>query len=121
MEDTGPARTVVAVVNDLMFGSRIRSAAQQAGVTALFVGAASDLMARAAGADLVLLDLETRWLDAPGTIAALKAAETTASVPVVAFGSHVDGDALTAAREAGADRVLARSAFVKLLPALLRG
>jgi CheY-like chemotaxis protein len=121
MEDTVSSQTIVAAVNDLMFGSRIRAAAQQAGVSAVFVRTAADLLERAATANLVLLDLETRWLDAPATISALKGATQTARVPVVVFGAHVDADALKAARDAGADRVLARSAFVKLLPELLRG
>jgi CheY-like chemotaxis protein len=121
MQDTGSDRTVVVVVDDLMFGSRVRAAAQQAGVSASFVRSTDDLVARAAGANLVLLDLNTRWLDAPAAIRSLKADAATASVPVVAFGPHVDGEALTAARDAGADRVLARSAFVRLLPELLRG
>jgi CheY-like chemotaxis protein len=114
-------RTVVAVVNDLMFGSRIRAAAQIANVNTQFVRSADALAEAAAGADLILLDLETRWLDAPVSIAALKAAAATASIPIVAFGSHVDGAALVAARDAGADRALARSAFVRVLPDLMRG
>jgi CheY-like chemotaxis protein len=121
MQDTRSDRTVVAVVDDLMFGSRIRAAAKQAGVRAVFVRNAEDLVSRAAGADLVLLDLNTRWLDAPAAVRSLKANAATATVRVVAFGPHVEGDALTAARKAGADQVLARSAFVKLLPDLLRG
>ena len=121
MQDTEQERTIVAVVNDLMFGSRIRAAAQQAGVNAVFVRNAVDLSARASAADLVVLDLDTRWLDAPAAIGSLKADPATAAVQIVAFGPHVDGDALTAARAAGADRVLARSAFVKLLPDLLGG
>lgn len=120
MQDTAKARKVVAAVNDLMFGSRIRSAAEHAGISALFVRSEDHLHAAAADADVVLLDLETRWLDVPAAIRALKAAAATAAVPVIVFGSHVEGDALHAARAAGADRVLARSAFVKLLPDLLR-
>ncbi|MBR9990399.1 MAG: response regulator [Gemmatimonadetes bacterium] len=121
MQDSEAKRTVVAVVNDLMFGSRIRSAAAHAGVSSTFVRNATDLLAAAAGADLLLLDLDTRWLDAPGVIAALKKDPATASVSIVAFGPHVSADVLEAARTAGADRVLARSAFVRLLPALLQG
>lgn len=120
MEHSDRSRTIIAAVNDLMFGSRIRAAAQQAGVSAVFVRSPDELAAGAAQADLILLDLETRWLDAPASIAVLKADAATASVPIVAFGSHVDGAALLAARAAGADRVLARSAFVKALPDLLR-
>jgi CheY-like chemotaxis protein len=121
MEHSGRSRTIVAAVSDLMFGSRIRAAAQLAGVSAVFVRSATELAARAAQADLILLDLDTRWLDAPASIAALKADGATGSVPIVAFGPHVDGDALLAARAAGADRVLARSAFVNALPDLMRG
>lgn len=121
MEDTTRSRTVVAAVNDLMFGSRIRGAAEQAGVRSVFVRTREDLLLRAAEADLVLLDLETRWLDAPSAIRALKQDAATAPVTVVAFGSHVDGAALKEARAAGADRILARSAFVEALRDLLRG
>jgi CheY-like chemotaxis protein len=112
--------TVVAAVNDLLFGARIRGAAQQAGVTVTFARSPDALLEQAAGARLVLLDLETRWLDAPALIARLKSEPRMAGVPVIAFGAHVQGAALVAARAAGADRVLARSAFVNALPGLLR-
>ncbi|HEX6135001.1 MAG TPA: hypothetical protein VFZ24_13625 [Longimicrobiales bacterium] len=121
MKDTSSDRTVVAAVADLVFGSRIRAAAEQAGIRCVFVRSGELLAEHAPAADLVLLDLETRWLDAPADIAALKADPVTARTPIVAFGPHVDEAALVAAREAGADRVLARSAFVRLLPELLRG
>lgn len=120
MQHRESPRTLVAAVNDLMFGSRIRSAAEHAGVTVVFVRTPADLAARGAEADLILLDLDTHWLDAPSAIASLKADRVAAAVPVVAFGAHVDGEALIAARTAGAERVLARSAFVRVLPELLR-
>ncbi len=65
------------------------------------------------GADLVFIDLECP--DAMGAIARCR--ERTSRI--VAFGSHVRKDLLDAARVAGADEVLARSAFVKRLPELL--
>jgi hypothetical protein len=60
-------------------------------------------------------------LNAPvDTIAAVRLAKAHAAAPyVVAFLSHVQAELAAAAREAGADRVLARSAFVNELPALL--
>jgi CheY-like chemotaxis protein len=112
---------IVAVVNDLMFGARIRAAAEHAQATCIFARTPAALHEHAAGAALVLLDLETRWLDAPAEISRLKAEATTVHVPVVAFGSHVLGDVLRAAQAAGAERVLARSAFVQALPDLVRG
>jgi CheY-like chemotaxis protein len=121
MQDTDVTRTVIAVVSDLIFGARIRSAAQDAGASASFVRNTAALFEAAAGADMILLDLDTRWLDAPAAIAALKQNPATSGVDIVAFGPHVAADALTAARAAGADRVLARSAFVRVLPDLMRG
>lgn len=79
-----------------------------------------DLLARLdrGEATLVLVDLGLRAADAVAAIRALKA---RAPLPrVVAFGSHVDGETLAAARAAGADRVLARSAFSAKLADLLR-
>jgi CheY-like chemotaxis protein len=120
MNDNVQERRVVAAVADLMFGSRVRGAGQQVGVTVVFVRDAAALLDQAARADLVLLDLETRWLDAPALIRRMKATPATADVPIVAFVSHVNTDAITGAREAGADRVMARSAFVRELPTLLK-
>ncbi|CAN5769288.1 hypothetical protein BH23GEM10_BH23GEM10_15870 [soil metagenome] len=114
-------RTVVAAVNDLMFGSKVRGAAEQLGVRVVFARSSEALHEHAAGAGLVLLDLDTRWLDVDADIRRLKTAAATSTVAVVAFGSHLQTETLTAARTAGADRVMARSAFVKVLPELLRG
>lgn len=114
---------VIAVVPDLLFASRIRSAASSAGVSALIIPRAADLASavRSKGPGLVLVDLDARTGDPIAAIAELKADPETARVRIVAFGSHVDSESLQAARAAGADRVLARSAFVRQLPDLLEG
>ncbi len=90
---------VVAYVPDLMDRSRL---AGLPGVT--FVPRTADLpaAATAASADLVVVDLGR-----PGVLDIL--AEIT--VPTIGFASHVDRDLLAAAKAAGCDRVLARSAF----------
>ena len=113
----------LALVADLLFASRIRGAASAVGAQALTVRTADELIewSRAMAPRLILLDLEARGVDAPALIERLKADPELSSVPVIAFGSHVRGEALLAARRAGADRVLARSAFVRDLPSLLRG
>lgn len=114
--------TVAAACADILFAARIRGAADAAGVNTLPLTARDDVVEKVRGAapGLVLLDLDARWLDAPAVIRALKADAGTAAIPVVAFVSHVREDAIAAAREAGADQVLARSAFVRRLPELLR-
>ena len=113
----------IALVADLLFASRIRGAANAVGARALTVRTADELIERSreVAPRLILLDLEARGVNAPALIERLKADPELSSVPVIAFGSHVRGEALLAARRAGADRVLARSAFVRDLPSLLRG
>lgn len=114
---------VCALVADLIFASRIRGAGAAEGVRVDTVATAQALLeaAHAARPRLILIDLAARGADPVSLIAAVKADPELASVPIVAFGPHVDADVLTAARDAGADRVLARSAFVRLLPSLLAG
>ena len=112
-------RSVTAVAADLLFSSRIRAAADQLGVQVHFARSDEQLFASAAHTDLVILDLDARWLDAPAAIRQI--AQATPRVPIVAFVAHVRADAIQTARDAGADRVLARSAFVRMLPDILAG
>lgn len=113
----------VALVADLMFASRVRGAAAAVGVEAKTVSRADALVeeTRKLRPRLVLLDLEARGVDVPALVARLREDPDTAGVPIIAFGSHVNREALQGARRAGVDRVLARSAFVRELPELLRG
>lgn len=114
---------VVALVADLLFASRIRGAAAAVGVRVQTVGTPAALRKAVADARprLVLVDLDARVGDAPAAIAEVKGEAGEGAVRIVAFGSHLERDALLAARSAGADRVMARSAFVRELPAILQG
>jgi CheY-like chemotaxis protein len=114
------SRRVIAVVPDLFFAAKIAETAKAAGV-ALEQPAPSATLARCREAlpALVILDL--------GTTATLEVARAlrgdpvTRAVPIVGFYSHVDVAMRDAARAAGVDDVLPRSAFVAKLAALLRG
>lgn len=119
MESTETA--AVALVADLMFASRVRGAAAAAGVSVVTVSRANEVEeeVRRLRPRLVLLDIDTRGAGIGGLIQRLKADPETVAAQIVVFGPHVDSIALLAAREAGADRVLARFAFVRDLPALL--
>ncbi len=111
---------LIAVVDDLMFLSRIREAGRAAGIEVRAVRGASELLEAARNdARLVLVDADSERLPWPAAIAALRADAAAATLPVVAFVSHVRADRAEAARLAGATRVLARSAFVKELPELV--
>jgi CheY-like chemotaxis protein len=111
---------VIALVEDLLFLSRIREAGRAAGVEVRAVRGASDLLdaARQEG-HLVLVDADSERLPWRAAIAALRAEPRVGALPVIAFVSHVRADHAEAARAAGASRVLARSAFVKELPELV--
>ena len=113
---------VLALVTDLIFASKIRGAGGAAGVATRTVRTPDAVWAACGEATprMILLDLEARSGEVPALIRRLKAAPATRAVPVIGFASHVNREAMRAARDAGADRVLARSAFVRELPALLR-
>src|SRR5512143_3563690 len=110
---------VIAVIDDLLFLSRIREAAVGAGVEVVQARDQAALLAAAPPARLVLVDADSDRIPWPRAIAALRADPTLAEIPVVAFLSHVAADRAEIARAAGIRRVLSRAAFVKELPGLL--
>ncbi len=112
------ARRILLAIPDLFFGVRVAEAAHALGFVTEDVGLAA-LPERAEGAALVVLDLGQPG-DWQAAIKALKADPSTASIPVLAFGSHVDVAASRAAVAAGCDRLVTRGKLVAELPELLR-
>ena len=101
--------SVVAHVPDLMDRSKLTGAVTG---SVRFVSDPADLVGEAAGADVVVVDLNRAGvLDVLADVSAL-------GVRVVGFGSHVDDDLLDEARAAGCDQVLTRSVFFSRLGAL---
>ena len=111
--------SVIAVVDDLFFATRIQETARQLGVEIELVPAAQirERVARG-GVDAVILDLGAAG--ALETLRILKADAATGSAQVTGFVSHVAAETIAAARAAGCDQVLARSAFTRQLPELLK-
>ena len=114
---------ILAILDDLMFSSKIRSAAHHAGVTVAFARSTQSALeqARSRTPSLVILDLNNPRTDPMGTITALKADAALSKIRTLGYVSHVDADTIAAARAAGADEVLARSAFVTHLADILAG
>ena len=109
--------TVAIIVVDLMFQSRIRAAVEQLGMEPRVADVAPAAnIAVAARPALVVIDLHAAGIDVPAVIRAAKAVGSK----VLAFGRHTEPATLRAAREAGADSVVARSQLVEELPELLR-
>jgi CheY-like chemotaxis protein len=108
---------VLAVVDDLLFSSKIRAAAERAGQPVTFVRTREGLVDRIAAMQpsLVIFDLDRDPLDPVSAIREIRARETGRRNRLVAFVRHTSTDRIAAAREAGADLVLARSAFFTTL------
>ena len=113
---------VLALVDDLLFGSRLRAAAGAAGQPIAFVRQPDELVSamREHTPDLVLFDLDRDALDPIGAIRAIRSAPAWSGIRLAGYASHVHGERMKEALDAGCDRVFARSAFVAALPDLMR-
>ncbi len=142
---TSPAPLLVAFVGDLMFTTRIAQVAAHLGYhvqwieTADQLGAAREELPGERPGEMLhgregrLFEQITRWQPAlmlfdlnnaaipwREWIAALKSSPATRRIPILCFGPHQDVATMTAAAQAGADAVLARSRFTADMPALLQ-
>jgi CheY-like chemotaxis protein len=113
---------VVALVDDLMFLSRIREAARASGAEVRGArDAASAVEAVRSGGRLVLMDLDSARLPWAEALSAIRADPALADVRVVGFFSHVHAERARSALAAGCTQALPRSVFVNELPGLLAG
>jgi CheY-like chemotaxis protein len=116
-------RRILAAVEDLLFKSKISETASQLGIEAAFPRNPRKLLEalRESQPDLLVLDLNSARFEPLALLRSVRSDEATRDVPTVGFLSHVQKDLAVAAREAGCDRVVARSAFTRDLPRILAG
>jgi DNA-binding NarL/FixJ family response regulator len=107
-------RMIHVACDDLFFRAKIEATAQAADVDVVFVDSVDEIK----GGGLLLVDLNYNAIDPIDAIRRLKS--SSATMLVVAFGSHTDRKGLEGAIVAGADQVMARSTFVERLPVLLQ-
>jgi len=112
------ARKVLAAVEDLLFRSKISETASTLGIEASFPRNPGRLLEalRESPPDLLILDLNSARFEPLALLQTIRS-----DVSTVGFLSHVQKDLAVAAREAGCDRVVARSAFTRDLPRILAG
>jgi CheY-like chemotaxis protein len=112
---------ILAIVDDLMFTSKIKATATQLGVPLTFARSSESALAemRKNRPGLVILDLNSQRTQPLDTVAAMKSDPALADIPSVGFVSHVQTELIDAARKAGVGEVLARSAFTMQLPEIL--
>ena len=113
---------VLCLVDDLIFSIKISTAAKQLGVDIYFERMRDRVLTtiREKQPSLVIFDLNSARLDPMTVIAAIKTDPQLTHVKTLGYVSHVDSDAIAAARHAGIDQVLARSAFTAQLGTILQ-
>ncbi len=112
---------ILCVVDDLMFSVKISTAAKALGVQIYFERAAEMVVPRIREKkpSLIILDLNSAKLQPLEVVATLKADPDLKHIETLGFVSHVQTDVIAAARNAGIDQVLARSAFSDRLGEIL--
>lgn len=108
------AGSVVMLSGDLMFASRVKSAAESAGLTFRIGGSLPEDQADAIR--FVVLDLGTR--SGLTSKIAGQCAQRCGQARLIAYGPHVQVDRLKAARDAGIETVLTNGQFDAALPQL---
>ncbi|HEV8043739.1 MAG TPA: hypothetical protein VGP38_01050 [Rubrobacter sp.] len=111
-------RRILAAVEDLLFKSKISETASQLGIDAAFPRNPRKLLEalRESPPDLLVIALNSARFEPLALLQTIRS-----DVSTVGFLSHVQKDLAVAAREAGCDRVVARSAFTRDLPQILAG
>jgi CheY-like chemotaxis protein len=114
---------IVAAVDEMFFAAKIRATAEQLGLKVDFARSADQLIESAEKDHpaVIIIDLHSQRCDPFSSAERLKANAQLRSIPVIGFFSHVETELERRARRSGFDQVLARSAFTKRLPEILRG
>ena len=112
---------ILVAVDDFLFRSKIRTTGKQAGVELTFPKTPDEIIeqARALKPSLVIFDLNSAKMEPIDTIVRMKQDSELRAIRTMGFVSHVDAARIQAARAAGADDVLARSAFATQLADIL--
>jgi PleD family two-component response regulator len=115
-------KKILAVVEDLMFTVKIADAAKRAGLDVEFVKSERDVMEKAAQEKplLIILDLNFNAVEPLKLISQMKSDGEMKQISVIGYLSHVQGELKQQAQEAGANIVMARSAFSQNLQQILK-
>ncbi len=108
---------VLALVPDLLFGSRVQGALTAAGLDVELLSDESTLRERLAGggapAAVLIVDLTDAALDGAGIVESLAGSGELAATHTLGFYSHVEAPARERAERAGFDLVVARSRMAR--------
>ena len=112
---------VLCLVDDLIFSIKISTAAKALSAPVFFERSPDMALARIREKQpsLVIFDLNSSKLRPLEIIAQMKADPALKTIRTLGYVSHVQTDVIAAARAAGIDEVLARSAFSERLGQIL--
>jgi PleD family two-component response regulator len=112
---------ILCAVDDLFFSTRIATAAKSVGASVRFERTAEMILptVRETRPSLIIFDLNSARLHPIDVVAAIKADPALQGIRTLGYVSHVDSDTIAAARQAGIDQVLARSAFSERIGEIL--
>lgn len=115
-------KKILAVVDDLLFTVKISDAAKRAGLTVEFLKSEQDVLEKARQEQplLVIIDLNTSSVEPLPLISKLKTDTDLKQISLIGYLSHVQGELKQQAHEAGANIVMARSAFSQNLQQILK-
>jgi CheY-like chemotaxis protein len=104
---------VVALVPDLLFGSRVASMLESAGHEVTLTGQEQEVWAQTPFADLVIVDLATDVVDGITLVDSMAAGGELRGKRTLGFYSHVDAATRERAEQVGFDLVVPRSRMAR--------
>ena len=115
-------KKILAVVDDLMFTVKIADAAKRVGLDVEFLKSEHDVMDKATHEKplLIIIDLNNNSVHPLNLIGKLKSDGDLKRISLICYLSHVQGELKQQALEAGANIVMARSAFSQNLQQILK-
>jgi CheY-like chemotaxis protein len=117
---------VLALVPDLLFGSRVQGSLLAAGHDVELIGDEGTLRSRLeedpdTQAEVLIVDLTNEDLDGATVVESLSSGGLLRQIRTLAFYSHVDAPARARAEQAGFDLVVPRSRMAREGPELVAG
>ncbi len=115
-------KKILAVVDDLLFTVKISDAAKRVGLEVEFLKSERDVLDKATHEKplLIILDLNNGSVDPLDLITKLKGNGELKQISLIGYLSHVQGELKQKAHDAGANIVMARSAFSQNLQQILK-
>jgi CheY-like chemotaxis protein len=104
---------VAALIPDLLFGSKVQAALEQAGHEVDLIASEVDAWDQVGGIDVLVVDLTTEDFDGVGLVETLATGGELGEVRTLGFFAHVEPAVRERALAAGFDQVVPRSRMAR--------